>query len=295
MLDLSVIIVNYNTKKLTLQCLTSVFEQNGLSYDVFVVDNASRDGSAEVIKENFSQVRLIVNNKNLGFAAANNQAIKLCKGSFILLLNSDTIVSPGTFKTMVKFMHRHLDAGIASCKVVKPNGALDWPCKRSFQTPSIFFYRALRLDELFPKSKQFGRYHLTYLDENRTHEVDGVCGAFLMIRKETIEDIGLMDEELFMYSDDMDWCFRAKKAGWKVYYYPQAQMLHFKSKSNIRQSYKSIYWWYYSTWYVYKKHMAKNYNFIINFCVYVGFCFMFSASLIVNFLRRFKSLPSRKS
>ncbi len=294
MLDLTVIIVNYNTKKLTLQCLTSVFEQNGLSHEVFVVDNASSDGSAEVIKENFSQVKLIVNNKNLGFAAANNQAIKLCKGRFILLLNSDTVVSPGTFKTMVKFMHSYPEAGIASCKVIKPNGTLDWPCKRSFQTPSIFLYRAFRLDELFPESKQFGRYHLTYLDENRTHEVDGVCGAFLMIRKETIEDIGLMDEELFMYSDDMDWCLRAKKAGWKVYYYPEAQILHFKSKSNVRQSYKSIYWWYYSTWYVYKKHMAKNYNFIINFCVYVGFCFMFSASLIVNFLRRSKSLPSRK-
>jgi len=295
MIEVSVVIVSFNTKDLTLQCLNSVFAQNHVSYEVIVVDNASSDGSVTEIKKSFPQVALIENNKNKGFASANNQAIKLAKGKFILLLNSDTLLlSEDSFSKMIKFMDIKRNAGICGCKVTRPGGRLDWPCKRSFQTPSVFFYRSLGLDRMFPGHKKFGKYHLTYLDENKTHEVDAITGAFFMIRRETIADIGLLDEKLFMYSEDMDWCFRAKLKNWKVFYYPEVQIIHYKSRSSNKRSNKIIYWWYYSTWYVYKKHKAKNYNFIINAAVFVGFCLMFGISFLRNAMIQSNKIPSRK-
>jgi hypothetical protein len=295
MTDVSVIIVSYNTKELTLQCLSSVFEQNHVAYEVIVVDNASIDNSAAAIKKSYPQVSVIENNENMGFAYANNQGIKQANGRYVLLLNSDTVLlSDETFSKMVNFMNDRLDAGIGGCKITKPNGRLDWPCKRSFQTPAIFFYRSLGLDRLFPKHKSFGKYHLTYLDENETHEVDAIAGAFLMIRRETLNNIGLLDDNLFMYSEDMDWCLRAKQKNWKVFYYPKVEIIHYKSSSNKKRSPKMMFWWYYSTWYVYKKHNAKKYNFIVNSIVFLGFCTMFAVSLIRNAMIRSNELPSRK-
>lgn len=295
MTDISVIIVSYNTRDLTLQCLRSVFEQNHVTYEVIVVDNASSDDSATTVKNSYGQVTVIENNKNMGFAYANNQAIKRAKGRYILLLNSDTVLlSDETFSKMVAFMDKKQEAGISGCKIKKPNGILDWPCKRSFQTPSVFFYRSLGLDKLFPRHNRFGKYHLTYLDENETHEVDAIAGAFFMIRRETIGQIGLLDENLFMYSEDMDWCLRAKQRKWKVYYYPEVEIIHYKSRSNTKRSYRTIFWWYYSTWYVYKKHKAKHYNFIVNAMVFLGFCTMLAFTLLRNAMMWSKQIPSRK-
>ncbi|MDZ7342474.1 MAG: glycosyltransferase family 2 protein, partial [candidate division KSB1 bacterium] len=278
-LDLSVIIVSYNTRDLTLNCLKSVFSQNHISYEVIVVDNSSEDDTVDHIRTCFPRVKLIKNETNKGFAVANNQAIRLAAGRYVLLLNSDTLlISDDSLCKMVAFMDARKDAGISGCKLTKANGKLDWPCKRSFQTPAIFLYRSLRLDKLFPRHPRFGKYHLTYLDENQTHEVDAITGAFLMIRRETIEDIGLLDEHLFMYSEDMDWCFRAKQRQWKVFYYPEVHVIHYKSRSNKKRNHKMMYWWYYSTWYVYKKHMAKRYNKLVNAMVFLGFCAMFLVS-----------------
>lgn len=295
MIDVSVVIVSFNTRELTLKCLKSVFEQNHVAYEVIVVDNASSDQSSSEIKEIFPQVAVIENNENTGFAHANNQAIKRANGRYILLLNSDTVLlSDETFSKMVSFMEERQDVGISGCKITRPNGRLDWPCKRSFQTPSVFFIRSLGLDRLFPQHKRFGKYHLTYLDENEIHEVDAIAGAFLMIRRETLNNIGLLDDNLFMYSEDMDWCLRAKQQNWKVYYYPEVEIIHYKSSSNKKRSPRMMYWWYYSTWYVYKKHTAKNYNFIVNFFVFLGFCTMFAISLLRNSLVKSNELPSRK-
>lgn len=294
-IDVSVVIVNYNTRELTLQCLDTVFSQNHVAYEVFVVDNASKDDSIAAIKKNYPQVKIIENKENRGFAIANNQAIKNASGRYVLLLNSDTVLlKADAFSKMVKFMDHRNDAGISGCKITKPNGRLDWPCKRSVQTPAVFFYRSLRLDAMFPKHKKFGKYHLTYLDENQTHEVDAVTGAFLMIRKKTLDQIGLLDEHLFMYSEDMDWCLRAKQFNWKVYYYPEVQIIHYKSRSNKKLAPKMIFWWYYSTWYVYKKHTAKKYNFIVNSMVFLGFCMMFAVSILRNAMMRSNQLPSRQ-
>lgn len=293
--DVSVIVVSYNTRELTLQCLKSVFMQIHVSYEVIVVDNASSDDSPNQIKKSFPHVAIIENNENKGFAFANNQAIKQANGRYILLLNSDTVLlSDDTFNKMVVFMDAKPQAGISSCKVTKPGGILDYPCKRSFQTPAVFFYRSLKMDKVFPHHQKFGKYHLTYLDENQIHEVDAISGAFFMIRRETLDDIGLLDEKLFMYSEDMDWCLRAKQNNWKVYYYPEVQIIHYKSRSNKKRSLQMMYWWYYSTWYVYKKHMAKRYNFIVNFTVFLGFCTMFAVSLLRNAVIGSNELPSRK-
>ena len=295
MIDISVVIVSFNTCELTIKCLKSVFEQNHVAYEVIVVDNASSDNSVREIRKAFPQVTVIENNTNAGFAHANNQAIKKTKGRYILLLNSDTVLlSDDAFSKMVTFMEERQHVGISGCKIIKPNGRLDWPCKRSFQTPSVFFIRGLGLDRLFPEHKRFGKYHLTYLDENKTHEVDAIAGAFLMIRRETLNNIGLLDDNLFMYSEDMDWCLRAKQQNWKVFYYPEVEIIHYKSSSNKRRNPRMMYWWYYSTWYVYKKHTAKNYNFIVNFIVFLGFCTMFAVSLLNNSLIKSNELPSRK-
>lgn len=294
MIDVSVIIVSFNTKELTLQCLKSVFSQNHVSYEVIVVDNASNDESVAGIRNEYPRAVVLENDSNRGFASANNQAIKLASGRYVLLLNSDTLLtSDDSFSKMVKFMDLHRNAGISGGKVTRPSGKLDWPCKRSFQTPAVFFYRSLRLDKIFPGNQKFGKYHLTYLDENETHEVDAITGAFFMIRRETIEDIGLLDERLFMYSEDMDWCLRAKQQDWKVYYYPEVHVIHYKSRSSNKRSYKMMYWWYYSTWYVYRKHMAKHYNFMINAIVFLGFCSMFAISFLRSAMMRSNQIPSR--
>ncbi len=294
MIDVSVVVVSYNTKELTLQCLKSVFNQNHVKYEVILVDNASSDDSVKEIRKTFPVVSLIENDDNKGFARANNQAIERARGRYILLLNSDTkLLSEDAFYKMVELMDNRKDIGIGGCKVVKPDGRLDWPCKRSFQTPDVFFYRSLGLDRLFPQHRRFGKYHLTFLDENQTHEVDAITGAFMMIRRETLNQIGPLDDHLFMYSEDMDWCLRAKQNNWKVCYYPEVQVLHYKSRSNKKKSHKMLYWWYYSTWYVYKKHQAKQYNFLVNFLVFIGFCAMFLISSIRNVLTRSNGVPSR--
>ena len=294
-IDISVIIVNYNTKDLTIQCLNSVFRQKSVKVEVIVVDNSSSDDSVSAIKKLYPHILLLENKKNLGFARANNQAIERSQGKFVLLLNSDTVLpeDDALFK-MFQFLLNNPRVGIAGGKILKQGGTLDWPCKRSFQTPPIFFYRSLKLDKFFPHSKRFGKYHLTYLNEDEQHEVDAITGAFFMIRRETIQEIGLLDENLFMYSEDMDWCYRAKEHGWKVYYYPEVKVLHYKSESSKKKSYQMIYWWYYSTWYVYKKHTAQKYNFLINYLVLLGFSFMYVLSMLGNVMKSSHSIPSRK-
>jgi len=297
MVDVCISIVAWNGLELLKSCLESVFQGTSrVSYSVVVVDNGSTENIVGMVRREFPKAEIILNTSNLGFAAANNQALRLYAGRarYYLLLNPDTVVSPGALDELVKFADEHPDAGIVGGKLVKPDGKLDWPCKRSFQTPEVFFYRALRLDELFPHSRRFGKYHLTYLDENEAHEVDAVCGALLLVRAETIRQIGLMDERLFIYSDDSDWCFRAKAAGWKVFYFPKARVVHHKSASTKKRSYRMIYWWYHSVWIVYMKSFGKQYNWLTHAFVFLGLHSMMCLSLIINVFRLRKTLPSRR-
>ncbi|MFA6468661.1 MAG: glycosyltransferase [Bacteroidota bacterium] len=234
-MDISVVIVNYNVREFLNNALISLFKAlEGYSSEVFVVDNASDDGSVELIQKNFPRVKLIANSANAGFAKANNQALALASGKYLLLLNPDTLVQEDTFEKLIEFFTSHPDAGMVGCKILNPDGSLQLPCRRSFPTPWTAFTKTFGLSALFPKSKLFARYNLTYLDPDQTYEVDAVSGSFMMITREVYQRIGGLDEKFFMYGEDLDWCFRVQQSGWKVYYVPTTSIVHYKGESTKR-------------------------------------------------------------
>lgn len=237
MIDLSIIIVNYNVKEFLLNLLQSIQNARGnLSLETIVVDNASDDGSVELVKEKYPDVNLIVNKTNVGFGAANNQALQIARGKYFLLINPDTIVKENTFHEMINFFEKNPSAGIAGCKVLNPDGTLQLACRRGFPGPWTSFTKVMGLSSLFPKSKLFARYNLTYLNENDTYEVDAVSGAFMMMRSELYRKIGGFDQQFFMYGEDLDLCYRAQKSGFKVYYVNTTEIIHFKGESTRRSS-----------------------------------------------------------
>ncbi len=233
--DISIIIVNYNVKEFLLNALESVFKAaQNLTLEVIVVDNASEDGSVEAVESHYPQVLLIRNKENLGFGKANNIGLEKATGRFILLLNPDTIVREDTFVKMLAFFESHPEAGMAGCKVLNPDGTLQLACRRSFPGPWTSFTKVTGLSSLFPKSKLFAKYNLTYLDENETYEVDAISGSFMMFRKDVYEKIGGFDPRFFMYGEDLDFCYRVKQAGYKVYYYHETEIIHYKGESTKR-------------------------------------------------------------
>lgn len=251
MLDLAIIIVSYNTKDLLRACLRSVYASTGpYAFHVTVVDNASRDGSLDMVRREFPQAAAIAAPRNGGFAYANNIGLRSYGFGqhrnpaglprYALLLNPDTELPPTALAAMIDLMDRRPDLGAAGPKLVLPDGRLDKACRRSFPSPASFIYRGLGLSKLFPRSRRFGQYNLTYLAEDEETEVDSVVGAFMLVRREAIEQVGLLDEAFFMHGEDLDWAFRLKKAGWRVWYYPRVQVLHHKgaaSRGNVRVRY----------------------------------------------------------
>lgn len=271
MLDLSIVIVNYNTGDLLRECLRSLFASEGdFTYQVTVVDNHSQDGSAALVRREFPQVDLLENPENVGYAQANNQGLKSRKARYYLLLNPDTVLPPGALRGMLSFMEEHPQAGIAGPKLMMADGRLDWACRRSFPTPEVSFYRLSGLGRLFPKSKRFGRYNLTYLDPDQEAEVDSVVGAFMMIRGETLEEVGYLDEEFFLYGEDLDFAYRAKKAGWKVYYYPQVTVVHYKRRSSSQNRKRAQHEFYRAMHLFYRKHYAKTTPLWLHWLVMIG-------------------------
>jgi hypothetical protein len=269
MLDLGIVVVSYCTRELLRDCLHSVYASRGpFSFEVCVVDNASSDASADMVAKEFPETTLIANKQNVGYPAANNQGLRALGfgGSgrdngradaprFALLLNSDTEIPPDALRTMLDFMARHPQAGIAGPKLVRPDGSLDLACRRSFPTPEISFYRMTGLSRLFPNSPRFGRYNLTYLDPDDLTEVDSVVGAFMLVRREAIADAGLLDETFFMYGEDLDWAYRIKEAGWKVYYNPTVTVLHVK-RASTRLNPRAQVEFYRAMEIFYRKHFA---------------------------------------
>lgn len=282
-MDLSIIIVSYNTCRLTVDCLESVYgSETVYSYEVIVVDNASKDDSVQAIQESFPQVRLIANNDNTGFAKANNQAMEIAQGHYVLLLNSDTIVQPDTFQTMIAYMDEHPDLGAAGCKIILPDGSLDKACRRGFPTPSASFYYAFGFSKLFPDNPRFNQYQLGYMDPNETYPVDCLVGAFMLVRKETIRQVGGLDETFFMYGEDIDWCYRIKQAGWGIHYHPATYIVHYKGASSRRKPFKIIYEFHRAMWVFHRKHYKRKYSWITNAAVYCGIALKFTISLAKN-------------
>ncbi len=284
---LSVVIVNYNVKYFLEQCLSSVFRSGqGLEMEVFVVDNQSVDGSAQMVRERFPGVRLIENKKNLGFSKANNQAIRLAKGRYILLLNPDTVVEDDTLPRVVEFMESHPDAGALGVKMVDGQGRFLPESKRGLPTPGVAFCKIFGLSALFPRSRFFGKYHLGYLDKNKTHKVDVLSGAFMLLRSEAIEKTGHLDEEFFMYGEDIDLSHRIMKAGYNNYYFPETRIIHYKGESTKKSSVNYVLVFYNAMIIFARKHFSKKnariFSMLINLAVY----FRAFIALLARFIRR---------
>jgi len=274
MKDLSVVIVNYNVEYFLEQCLLSVEKAaKNIDAEIFVVDNNSVDGSVNLVKEKFPFVKLIENKKNTGFSFANNQAIKESNGKYVLLLNPDTLVEEDTFEKIIKFMNEHQDAGGLGVLMVDGKGIFLPESKRGLPTPMVAFYKIFGLSALFPKSKIFGRYHLGYLDKNKTHEIEILSGAFMLIRKKVLDEIGLLDETFFMYGEDIDLSYRITKAGYKNYYFPETKIIHYKGESTKKSSVNYVFIFYRAMIIFAEKHFsqknAKTFSALINLAIYL--------------------------
>lgn len=235
-MQISVIIVNYNVRRLLENALTSVTKAlAGLSGEVIVVDNASDDGSVEMVREKFPGVKLLALERNIGFGRANNRAVRESSGESLLFLNPDTIVQEDTISVMLGFFERHPGAGLGGCKILNPDGTLQLACRRSYPTPWVALTKMVGLGSLFPHSPMFAKYNLSYRNPDESYEVDAVSGSFLFVRRNVFESAGGFDEEFFMYGEDLDLCYRVKKSGWKIYYVHSTQIIHYKGES-VRRS-----------------------------------------------------------
>lgn len=273
---LSVSIVNYNAGKHILNCLHSLKNNTkGVKLDIWIADNNSEDGSIEQIRKNFPEIHVITNKENIGFGRAHNQNLRQINTDLVLILNPDTVVLPGTVDYMIRFMENNLEVGAATCRIEKSDGSLDRASHRGFPTPwASFLYYFLKNDSL---------YHLTMKDMNKAHEVDAISGAFFLTRKKVLREVGLFDEDYFLYAEDLDLCFRIKRAGHKIMYIPDVKAIHLKGiSSGIKLGTKEIstatqesklkaFNSFYSTMLVfYKKHLAQEYHFFVNWMVYAG-------------------------
>ena len=257
-MQLSIIIVNYNVKHFLKQCLQSVHvSAKHISSEIIVVDNNSVDGSVEMIKDNFPNTIIINNKKNVGFSKANNQAIKIAKGSIILMLNPDTVIQEKTLKYVLNFINVTNNVGAVGIKMVDGKGNFLPESKRSLPKPSTAFYKIFGLSRIFPNSKKFGKYHLNFLDKDKIHEIDVISGAFLMTKKSILKEVGFLDERFFMYGEDIDLSYRIQKKGYKNYYLPNHSIIHYKGESTKKTSVNYIFTFYNAMILFVKKHYDK--------------------------------------
>ncbi len=309
--DLAIVIVNYNTSALLRDCLRSVFDSeldmarlpSGetspqprlLSIDVCVVDNDSPDDSVAMVRREFPQVKVIANTGNVGYPAGNNQGLRLYGFGdpgrsadqlprYALLLNPDTKLPPDALAKMVAFIERTPAAGVAGPRLVRLDGSLDKACRRSFPTPEVSLYHMLYLDRLFPNSRRFARYNLTFQDEHQVARVEAIVGAFMLVRAEAIQGAGLLDETFFMYGEDLDWAKRITDAGWEVWYYPKVTVLHVKEAAS-RASLKARREFYRAMNVFYDKHYRADTPFWLDWLIRGGVALVGALDLTARRLR----------
>ena len=255
-MKLSVIIVNYKVKHYLEQCLRSVAEASrGIAVEVIVVDNASGDGSVEYLRERFPDVTIIASEENLGFARANNLAIRNSHGQYVLLLNPDTIVAEETFSDFISFMDSTPDAGGCGAYMLHTDGSFAPESRRGLPTPFVAFCKMSGLASLFPKSRTFGRYYMRYLNENEVNRIEIMSGAFMFLRRDALDKAGLLDEDFFMYGEDIDLSYRILKAGYNNYFLP-SRILHYKGESTVKSSYRYVHTFYRAMELFFNKHYA---------------------------------------
>lgn len=293
---LSICIVNYQARQLLRDCLESIYQNPppGL-FECIVVDNHSNDGTQEMLKADFPDVNLIVNPQNLGYTFPMNQALKAANGRYLLQLNPDTLIHPQAFTRMIDFMEKHPDVGICSPKVLNDDGSMQKPCRRGESRPLAVIGYFTHLGKLFPKNHRLNEYLMSYMDENEIHAVAGVAGSCMLIRREVVDQIGYLDERFFAYQEDADFCFRTRQAGWKVYYYPEAQITHFGGLGGSRvQPYRSIYEWHRSYFLYYRKNLARDYWFVFNYMYYLVMLLKLAITLLINLFRKEKTAGRQK-
>lgn len=235
-MDVSIIVVAWNVRKLVYDCLTSVYDETrGIEFEVIYVDNASEDGSVEMVRKECPEVRIIENDENEGFIKANNQGIGIATGRYVLLLNSDTIILDNAIAKTVRFANDHTDAAVVGCRVLNADRRLQRNC---FMYPSVvnMFLSATYLYKAFPRSRFFGRERMTWWDFDQVREVETVCGCYSLVRKEAINEVGVMDPTYFVYGDDPDWCYRFKKNGWRIMFTPGAEIIHLGGQTTKQMS-----------------------------------------------------------
>jgi len=273
-MKLSIIIVNYNVEYFLEQCLHSVqIACKNIESEIFVVDNNSVDASVKMVKEKFPVIKLIENKDNKGFSKANNQAIVQAKGEYILLLNPDTVVESDTFEKVINYMDANPTTGGLGVKMIDGKGNFLPESKRGLPTPEVAFYKIFGLSKLFPKSKKFGKYHLSYLNNEQIHEVEVLAGAFMMMRKSVLDKVGLLDEAFFMYGEDIDLSYRIIKAGYKNIYFPDTRIIHYKGESTKKSSVNYVFVFYNAMIIFAQKHFsqknARLFSLLINTAIYL--------------------------
>ncbi len=288
---LSIIIVNYNVKHFIEQCLHAVLNAGrNTSFEVFVVDNNSVDGSVQLIKDKFPTVKLIENKRNTGFSVANNQAIRLSRGEYVLLLNPDTVVQEDTFEKVIHFMDAHPEAGGLGVKMLDGKGNFLPESKRGLPTPAVAFYKIFGLTFLFPYSKKFGQYHLSYLDNDKIHEIDVLSGAFMFMRKSVLEKTGLLDEDYFMYGEDIDLSYRIKLAGYKNYYFPETRIIHYKGESTKKSSVNYVFVFYKAMIIFAQKHFSQRHAKLFSVLIHLAIYLRAGLAIAIRFVKKI-SLP----
>lgn len=284
-MKLSIVIVNYNVKHFLEQCLNSVYlAVENISSEVFVVDNNSVDGSMEMVEEKFPEVIRISNGDNVGFSKANNQAILKSKGEYVLILNPDTVVEEETFSKSLQFMDAHPNAGALGIKMMDGKGNYLPESKRGLPTPWVAFYKIFGLTSFFPKSKKFARYYMGHLDKNFNHEVEILAGAFMLMRKETLDKSGLLDETFFMYGEDIDLSYRIIKSGYKNYYFADSSIIHYKGESTKKGSLNYVYVFYKAMIIFAEKHFSQSYARFFRLFILMAIYLRAGLSLVKRFV-----------
>ena len=268
----SVIIVSYNVRSFLENLLASVRKSiMAAETEIIVVDNYSDDDSVDCVRKNYPEVRLIENKKNVGFGRANNQGAKIATGKYLVFVNPDAVVQENTTSEMFQFLENNPGVGAAGCRILNADGTLQKACRRSFPTPWVAFTKITGLSSLFPNSRLFGKYNLTFLSPDEPQEVDAISGSFMAIPREVFEKVGGFDEDYFMYGEDLDLCFRIKSAGYKVFYTPATSIIHFKGESALRSNFNRTREFYRAmSVFVMKRYTHKGFLFILKSAIYLN-------------------------
>lgn len=288
-IDISIVIVNYNVRAFLEQCLMAIDRAtHSLGIERFVVDNASVDGSQTMVKKKFPHVHLIENRINVGFSRANNQALRKAKGTYVLILNPDTLIQEDTLLILKNYLDLHTDVGAVGCRLINPDGSFQITSRRSLPTPWVAFTRIVGLSKIFPKSRVFGRYNMTYVNPGIETEVDVLPGSLMFIRRDIMAAIDYFDENFFMYGEDVDLCYRIKNAGWKIVYLPETKAIHYKGESTKKSEFSFVSNFYTAMLIFANKHYKHRYSIFMRMLLVAGIygraLFSYTGRILKNFI-----------